>query len=138
MPETFAIQGLADALSDIDAARKHGNPHLRLLGVVLCNVEKRTILARQLLDYVEKDFVGKDGFTRKFDTTIPRTTYISAAQKLGRTLFETEPDHKVTEAYRALAREFEDRLERFVRPAAPAQEPQNLDTTETVEAVTNG
>jgi len=109
MPETFAIQGLSDALSDILAARKHGNPGIRVLGVVICNADQRTRLSKQLLDYVEEQFMV-EGVSRKFDTVIPRSTVVSAAQKLGKTVFETAPDHKVTQAYRALAREVESRL----------------------------
>lgn len=109
LPETFAIQGLAEALSDILAVRKHGNPGIRVLGVAICNADKRTRLSKQLLDYVEEQFMV-EGVSRKFDTVIPRSTVVSAAQKLGKTVFETEPDHKVTQAYRALAREVEGRL----------------------------
>jgi len=113
MPETFAVQGLNEALSDIAAARKHGNPHLRVLGVILCNVEKRTRLAQELLDYVDRTFTREDGFNLKFKTTISRSTIVSSAQKLGKTVFETEPDHKVTVQYRELAREVEERLSKL-------------------------
>ena len=129
MPETFAIQGLNAAIQDIDAARQHGNPNLRLLGVVLCNVDLRTRLSQQLLDYVDKSFLGKDKVNRKFTTTIPRSTIISSAQKLGKTIFETDPEHKVTEAYRDLAKEFEERIalfsgEKKEQEGAPASETQ--------------
>lgn len=110
MPETFAIQGLDAAIQDIQAARENGNPKLRLLGVILCRVDKRTRLSKQLLDYVEQSFIGGDGMNRTFASTISHSTIISAAQKLGRTIFETEPGHKVTEEYRKLAAELEERL----------------------------
>ncbi|MCC7144497.1 MAG: ParA family protein [Candidatus Eisenbacteria bacterium] len=110
MPETFAVQGLNEALSDIAAARKHGNPDLKLLGVILCNVERRTRLSQSLLAYVDDTFTGKDGINRKFKTTISRSTIVSSAQKLGQTIFETEPDHKVTKQYLDLALELEQRL----------------------------
>lgn len=110
MPETFAVQGLNEALSDIAAARRHGNPDLKLLGVILCNVERRTRLSQQLLAYVDETFTGKDGINRKFKTTISRSTVVSSAQKLGKTVFETEPEHKVTKQYLDLALELEERL----------------------------
>jgi cellulose biosynthesis protein BcsQ len=56
--ETFAIQGLDAAMQDIKAAREHGNPTLKLLGVILCNVDKRTRLSLQLLDYVPTVLTG--------------------------------------------------------------------------------
>ena len=38
MPDPFAVAGLKDALEDIDSARRHGNEHLRVLGVILSGV----------------------------------------------------------------------------------------------------
>jgi chromosome partitioning protein len=113
MPETFAIQGLNNALKDIQSVREHGgNPKLTLIGVVLSNVDGRqTRLARELLNYVEETFAQTPPWMRKYDTTISRTTIIPAAQKSGRTIFQTEPSHKVTDQFRSLAREFEKRME---------------------------
>jgi cellulose biosynthesis protein BcsQ len=98
--------------------------------VILCNVDKRTRLSQELLNYVDSQFTGKDGINRKFKTTIPRSTIVSSAQKLGKTVFETDPDHKVTNEYRSLAREIEERLQQLengVKPAveqAPQPEPE--------------
>lgn len=113
MPETFAVQGLNNALKDIQSVREHGgNPKLTLIGVVLSNVDGRlTRLARELLNYVEETFAKTPPWMRKYETTISRTTIIPAAQKVGRTIFQTEPHHKVTDQFRALAREFEKRMQ---------------------------
>ena len=138
MPDTFAVQGLDEAIKDINAARKHGNPNVRLLGVVLCSVDKRTRLTKSLLSYVHDTFKPSKGSrSRQFDTVISRSTVIPSAQKLGRTIFETEPNHKVTEQYRHLAREFKLRLEEFTRP-----QPRVPETAQTqpasVEVAQNG
>lgn len=112
MPETFAIQGLNNALKDIQSVRENGgNPKLTLIGVVLSNVDGRqTRLARELLNYVEETFAQAKPWMRKYETTISRTTIIPAAQKSGRTIFQTDPSHKVTDQFRALAQEFETRM----------------------------
>jgi chromosome partitioning protein len=111
MPDPFAIAGLNDALADISDAQKRGNTELRLLGVVLSGVDKRTTLANSLTDFVERSFqTSEGGESMKFRTTIGRSTVIPQTQKAGRTLFETHPTHKVTDEYRALAREIEERL----------------------------
>ena len=109
MPETFAIQGLNNALKDIQSVRENGgNPKLTLIGVVLSNVDGRqTRLARELLNYVEETFAQTKPWMRKYETTISRTTIIPAAQKSGRTIFQTDSSHKVTDQFRSLAREFE-------------------------------
>jgi len=110
MPDPFAIAGLNDALADIQDAQRHGNPHIRLLGVILSGVDKRTRLASTLNEYVEQIFAPDGRRSAKFKTTISRSTVIPQAQKLGKTLFQTQPTHAVTEQYRALAREVETRL----------------------------
>jgi chromosome partitioning protein len=112
MPETFAIQGLSAALQDIKSVRERGgNPSLTLLGVIIGNVDGRqTRLAADLLGYVETTFGSLPPWMRKYDTTISRTTIISSAQKAGKTIFQTEPRHKVTEQFRTLASELEARL----------------------------
>ncbi len=110
MPDPFAIAGLNDALADIQDAQRHGNPHIRLLGVILSGVDKRTRLANTLNEYVEQIFAPDGRRSAKFKTTISRSTAVPQAQKLGKTLFQTHPTHAVTEQYRVLAREVETRL----------------------------
>lgn len=114
MPDPFAIAGLNDALIDINDAQQQGNPNLLLLGVVLSGVDKRTSLANSLSEFVEKTFkVDANAESMKFRTTIGRSTVIPQTQKVGKTLFETHSSHKVTEEYRMLAAEIEERLARI-------------------------
>lgn len=136
MPETFAIQGLNNALKDIQSVREHGgNPKLTLIGVVLSNVDGRqTRLARELLNYVEETFAQTPPWMRKYDTTISRTTIIPAAQKSGRTIFQTEPSHKVTDQFRSLAREFEKRMAMVDKVSHTALAEQNVPQPEAMNA----
>jgi chromosome partitioning protein len=113
MPDPFAIVGLNDALTDIQGAQLHGNPALRILGVVLSGVDRRTRLANALTDYVEKLFAVTPGQSSKFRTTISRSTVVPEAQRLGKTLFQTAPGHCVTQQYRELAGEIEARLAEY-------------------------
>lgn len=149
MPETFAVQGLNNALKDIQSVRENGgNSKLTLIGVVLSNVDGRlTRLARELLNYVEETFAKTPPWMRKYETTISRTTIIPAAQKVGRTIFQTEPNHKVTEQFRALAREFESRMKMVDAQSAASlaaqhvPQPEAMSTsvsTEPMEDVVNG
>ena len=113
IPDPFAIAGLSDALADIEAARAHGNPRLTLLGVVLSMMDRRTDLAKTLRDYVQQKFALDGHESLKFATTIDRSTEVPKAQREGKTLFQTNPVHKVTDQYRQLAREVELRLHKF-------------------------
>jgi chromosome partitioning protein len=110
MPDPFAIAGLTDALHDIEDAQNNGNEELRLLGVLLAGVDKRTRLANTLTSYVEETFTIDPARSLKFETTISRSTVVPQAQKLGKTVLQTDPTHKVADQYRALAREFEARI----------------------------
>ena len=121
MPDPFAIAGLNDALADISDAQRRGNPGLKLLGVVLSGVDKRTSLANSLTEFVESQFRVGEAESLKFKATIGRSTVIPQTQKAGKTLFETHPFHKVTAEYRALAAEIEERL----LHAAPVKEVAN-------------
>jgi chromosome partitioning protein len=125
MPSPFAIAGLNDALTDIQDAQNNGNPDLEVLGVVLAGVDGRhTRLATALIDYVEKTFRFGDDTSAKFKTVISRSVVIDEAQRAGKTLFDTHPDHKVTDQYRSIAKEVEARLK--------------VDVTLSKEAVANG
>jgi chromosome partitioning protein len=137
MPDPFAIAGLNDALKDIAAAREHGNPGLRLLGVVLSGVDTRTSLANTLTGYVDKLFAPDGRESAKFKTVIHRSTVIPRAQKQGRTIFQTHPAHKVTEQYRELVREIESRLPEYARTTSDT--PQTIhEATEVERIVSNG
>jgi chromosome partitioning protein len=132
MPDPFAIAGLNDAVRDIMDARTRGNMKLALLGVVISGVDKRTSLANSLTEFVEKSFkTGEQSDSVKFKTSIGRSTVIPQTQKVGKTLFETHSTHKITDEYRALAQEIEERLLKIEGPL-------NTDLVEKVEVVANG
>lgn len=141
IPETFAVAGMKAALKDIGSAKKHGNTKLRLLGVVISSVDgRRSRLKQELLDYVEESFskVGPTG--SKFKTLVGKSVIVPTAQKYGTTVFETEPTHKVTEHYRELSRELEDRFALIdKKSAATTSPPQRSVLSEPTEeeAVTN-
>ncbi len=123
MPDPFAIAGLNDAMRDIMDARSRGNTRLVLLGVVISGVDKRTSLANALSEFVENSFrVGESAESVKFKASIGRSTVIPQTQKVGKTLFETHSTHKVTDEYRALAVEIEERLARFEGTGVAAPE----------------
>lgn len=97
-PERLAIEGLNDAMSDIETVRQLNNPKLRLLGVALSCVNKRTRLATEVVGWVEETFreAGRFG---DFKTRISRSVAVPEAQKIGKTILQTEPEHKVTEGH---------------------------------------
>lgn len=124
-PQRFSVAGLEDAARDISAAIRRGNTKLRVLGVIVSDVDTRTRLARLHVDLIGDLFrSGPDQPSAMFETIISRSTVIGEAQRQGKTIFQTEPDHKVTEQYRNLARELEQRLATFETVSVDVQESQ--------------
>ncbi len=119
VPDPFAIVGLKNALAHIRSAVKQGNRRARLLGVLFSCVESRILsrdrvrMDRSLLKYVDEKLTTRKGQSLKFETTISSTVAIPECQMQGKTLFQTQPKHKVVSQYRQLAREIETRLEAF-------------------------
>lgn len=107
IPDPLAIKGINDAMADIQAVRDNGNPKLELLGVVLSCVDRRTRLAIQLSSFVHEAFPEHAG---SFQVQLSRAVAIPEAQKLGQTVLQADPTHKLAEQYRQLAREVEARL----------------------------
>lgn len=113
IPEPLSVEGLGEALADITTVKQEGgNPSLRLIGVVLSAIKGRTTrLQRELIGYVEEYFdQAPDIAARSYNTRISETTYICESQKLGKTMFQVYPDHKVTKQYAELVRELEFRI----------------------------
>lgn len=109
IPEGLAIQGLNEALHDIEEVRKYRNSQLELVGIAIGAVESRTRLSRELLAYVAGTF--KD---YQLLPVIPRSTIVPTAQTQGTTIFRVDPMHPVCQAFRDLAGSFEAHIEKFL------------------------
>jgi chromosome partitioning protein len=122
-PQRFSVEGLQDAARDIQAAIRRGNSKLRVLGVIVSDVDKRTRIARLHLELIDKVFRREPSQpSAMFETIISRSTVIGEAQTHGQTLFQVSPMHKVTDQYRKLAEEVEQRLSAFKAAAQPGEE----------------
>ncbi|MEM8667434.1 MAG: ParA family protein [Planctomycetota bacterium] len=109
MPQQLAVEGIQAAISDLASVREHRNPSIELLGVVMnCVDGRRTRASIQQIEHVQAGLPEDAGLF----SVIERTTKVSQAQQLGRTILETDPEHKVTGQFRRLAAEVEDRIQR--------------------------
>ncbi len=116
-PAELSVDGLGDALTDIQAVRDAGNASLRLLGVVMCKVHRNTRVAAAYMEQIKADFAAA-GEAGMFTTIITRATAVEDASREKQTLFQFDPGHKVTDQYRDLAREVLMRLETFAKMEA--------------------
>ena len=111
IPEKLAVDSLPDALEDIANARRPGrNPNLHLLGLILSCMDRRVTLAKRYEDAITERFKQANQEPVKFHTTIGRAAAIDRAAHQGQTLLQAEPGHPVSEQYRKLAREVEQRI----------------------------
>jgi len=111
VPEKLAVDSLPDALEDIANARRPGrNPDLHLLGLILSCMDRRVTLAKRYEDAITERFRQANQEPVKFKTTIGRAAAIDRAAHRGQTLLQAEPSHKVSDQYRKLAREVEQRV----------------------------
>ncbi len=105
-PHPLSMAGLNEALKDIADVRAQRNPGLEVLGVVLTCVDTRTNLARDVEALVARELPG-----RAFQTIITQANALPVLSGRGKTLFDSKlyATHKVTEQYRRLATEVEER-----------------------------
>lgn len=102
---------MRECLKDIRRARQRElNPQLQLLGVIVSILDQRISLARQYTAEIQAVVCDRRGPSRMFDTTISRAGVVPRAQKTGRTLFQTDPGHKVAKQFCGLAKELEGRV----------------------------
>jgi len=111
VPEKLAVDSLPDALQDIANARRPGrNPKLHLLGLILSCMDRRVTLAKRYEDAITRRFRQANQEPVKFSTTIGRAAAINRAAHQGKTILQTEPNHRVSHQYRHLSQEVEERI----------------------------
>ncbi len=97
----FSLEGLSDLLGTMDAVRAGFNPDLALDGIVFCQFDRRTNLARQVVREVRDHFGDK-----VYETTIPINVRLSESPSFGKPALLYDIESKGAQAYLGLAREF--------------------------------
>lgn len=103
--EYYALEGLSQLLTTIQAVRGSTNPQLQLLGIVLTMFDKRNSLSEQVQAEVKNYFGDK-----LFATIIPRNVRLAEAPSYGKTIYEHDRWSKGARAYKALAKELAARI----------------------------
>jgi chromosome partitioning protein len=98
--EFYALEGLSQLTNTIQLVRKHLNPTLDILGVVLTMVDARLTATQQIAQEIQQYFTKK-----LFDTVIPRTVRLSEAPSHGQPITLYDRRSKGANAYRELAKE---------------------------------
>ncbi len=100
---TMALQGLAALMKTIGGVKARLHPELKILGLVLCRVD-RTRIAKA----VEGSLRGKFG-ELLFSTSIPENVKVREAWGHSKPVTTYAPRSKAALAYRAIARELEEK-----------------------------
>lgn len=98
--EYLALEGLSQLMHTITLVQRGLNPGLELRGVMMTMYDRRTTLARQVVQEVRRYFPGK-----VFNTTIPRSVRLSEAPSYGEPGVLYSPKSSGAAAYRLLTRE---------------------------------
>lgn len=117
IPEGLAIEGLGEALNDIEEVNNVAGHSLKLVGLALGAVDKRTRLSNELVEYCNKQFADY-----LLKPIIPRSTIIPTAQTQCKTIFQTEPDHMITNLFREMALDFESKVEKHLSSVSKVHE----------------
>jgi chromosome partitioning protein len=115
--EKLAIDALEAAMKLVSSVKKHGNPKLVLLGVIVTMASQPlTRLARHYLTTIDETVRDDRGSSLRFDVSIHRNVAIQEAATARQTLFQYDPAHKAVDQYRQLVKEIEQRIESIQQP----------------------
>lgn len=102
----FALEGTDDLLETIEKVRQRPNPALRILGVVITMHDKRTALARDIREQIQKVFGGK-----VFRTVIAKSVRLEESPAYKESIFTFAPDSAGATDYYSLCEEVIERVE---------------------------
>jgi chromosome partitioning protein len=100
----FALEGTDDLLETIEKVRARPNPALRILGVVITMHDKRTALARDIRQQIQKVFGGK-----VFKTVITKSVRLEESPAYKESIFTFAPESSGASEYYRLCEEVIDR-----------------------------
>jgi chromosome partitioning protein len=100
----FALEGTDDLLETIEKVRARANPALQILGVVITMHDKRTSLARDIRDQIQRVFGAK-----VFRTTISKSVRLEESPAYRESIFTFAPDSSGATEYYSLCEEVMDR-----------------------------
>jgi len=96
----LCLEGTDDLLETIEKVRRIANPHLKVLGVLITLYDKRTILARDVVERIRRVFGDK-----LFKTFISKSVKLEESPAYRESIFTYAPNSIGAEQYRKVAEE---------------------------------
>ena len=100
--EYLAAKGMGHLLKTVNRVQKQINPNLKIAGVVLTLVDKRTNLSRNVRDEIKENY-GE--IVKIYNSEIPKAINTAKSTSTGKSIFEYDKNSPVANAYENLARE---------------------------------
>jgi chromosome partitioning protein len=101
----YALEGTDDLLETIERIRARPNPELNIVGVLVTLFDKRTTLAREVLDQIRGVFGGK-----VFDTIVTKSVRLEEAPAYRESIFTFAPQSSGALEYSKLCEEVLNRI----------------------------
>ena len=98
--EYYALEGLSQLLNTVRLVQKHFNNQLKIEGVLLTMLDRRTNLGYEVVEEVKKYFHEK-----VYETIIPRNVRLSEAPSYGLSIVDYDRQSLGAQTYRELAKE---------------------------------
>ena len=103
LSDRYSVQGLADVNQTIYAIKKRLNPNLKVAGILLCKVDKRTNLDKEAKESLIK--ISELMKTNLFETSISTCQDIPNSQKRRMLIHQYDKNSKAAKDYIDLAKE---------------------------------
>ena len=98
----LAAKGMGHLLKTVNRVHKQINPNLKIGGVLLTLVDKRTNLSKDVRDTINENY---GHYVNIYNTEIPKAINTAKSTSTGKSIFEFDKNSPVAEAYKNLAKE---------------------------------
>lgn len=98
----LAARGMTQLLQSINKVNRLINPNLKVDGILLTLVDRRTNLSREIKDQLEQNYGSK---IKIFDNQIPIAIKTAESSALGKSIFDYDKHNKAAESYYLFAKE---------------------------------
>ena len=98
----LAVKGMEDLFNTINKIKANINPNLKIKGILITLVDRRTNLSKDIREQLEETY-GK--YFKIYKTEIPNAIKVAESTIRGKSIFEYDKSGTVANAYKDLAKE---------------------------------
>lgn len=98
----LAAKGMGHLLKTVAKVKRSINPNLRIGGILLTLVDKRTKLSKETKQLLEENY---GNIVKIYNTQIPSAVKVAESTSSGKSIFSYDKNSKVTSAYKEFGKE---------------------------------